>query len=194
MYHRILVALDGSALAERVLPHAEALCEKFGATLVLLRATTPPTDLVAAEAAIGAIPVSPAVTDPAELTATDQRDAASYLRAAAERVRSGVAVELDQPEGPTAEAIVTRARDLGADLIAMTTHGRGGLRRAVFGSVADEVLRHAPCPVLLVRVDRSGRAAGAGGQARPARRRAPVQGTDPAAPTVRDPSAGEVTR
>jgi nucleotide-binding universal stress UspA family protein len=156
MYHRILVALDGSALAEQVLPHAEALCEKFGATLVLLHATIPPTDLVVAEAAIGVVPVSPAVTDPAELTAADQREAVAYLQAAADRVGSGVAVEFDQPEGETAEAIVTRARDLGADLIAMTTHGRGGLGRAVFGSVADEVLRHAPCPVLLVRVDRSG--------------------------------------
>ena len=45
-----------------------------------------------------------------------------------------------------------RAREFGAGLIAMTTHGRGGLGRLMFGSVADAVLRHAPCPVLLVGV------------------------------------------
>jgi nucleotide-binding universal stress UspA family protein len=153
MYNRILVALDGSALAERVLPHAEALGQKFGATLVLLRATTPPAEIIAAEAAAGVIPVSPAIADPVALTEAEQRDAATYLRGLAERLRSaGHVVEIDEPEGRTAAAILTRARDLRADLIAMTTHGLGGLGRAIFGSVADEVLRHAPCPVLLVRV------------------------------------------
>jgi nucleotide-binding universal stress UspA family protein len=48
--------------------------------------------------------------------------------------------------------IVQRARELGVDLIAMTTSGRGGLERTLFGSVADKVLRTADCPILLVRV------------------------------------------
>ena len=48
--------------------------------------------------------------------------------------------------------IITRARDLDASLIAMTTHGRSGLARLVFGSTAEAVLRHPPCPILLVRV------------------------------------------
>jgi nucleotide-binding universal stress UspA family protein len=153
MYQRILVALDGSALAERILPYAEALGDKFGATLIVLRATTPPSEIVAAEAAAGAIPVSPAVADATEITEAEQRDAAGYLRGVAARLRArGLTVEVNEPEGRIAEAILARARDLRADLIAMTTHGRGGLGRALFGSIADEVLRHAPCPVLLVRV------------------------------------------
>jgi nucleotide-binding universal stress UspA family protein len=48
--------------------------------------------------------------------------------------------------------IVERARELGISLILMTTHGRSGLGRLVFGSIADSVLRHAACPVLLVRI------------------------------------------
>jgi nucleotide-binding universal stress UspA family protein len=153
VYQRILVALDGSAVAERALPHAEALAEKFGATIVLVRATTSPAQIVAAEAGAGVIPVSPMVADPVELTAAERRDAAAYLGGVAERLRAdGRTVEVDEPEGRAGEAIVARAEEAEADLIAMTTHGRGGLGRAFFGSVADEVLRHAPCPVLLVRV------------------------------------------
>jgi nucleotide-binding universal stress UspA family protein len=56
------------------------------------------------------------------------------------------------PEGDAAAVLHGRARALRADLIAMTTHGRGGLGRALFGSVVDDMLRHAPCAVLLVRV------------------------------------------
>src|SRR5947199_5865052 len=111
MYNRILVALDGSALAEQILPHAELLGQKFGATLVLLRATTPPGEIIAAEAAAGAIPVSPAVVDPTELTEAEQREAATYLRAVAERLRAaGLTAHVDEPEGRTAEAILARAR------------------------------------------------------------------------------------
>jgi nucleotide-binding universal stress UspA family protein len=56
-------------------------------------------------------------------------------------------------DGAASRAITGCALELEADLIAMTTLGRGGLGRAVLGSVADSVVRHAPCPVLLVRVD-----------------------------------------
>jgi nucleotide-binding universal stress UspA family protein len=157
VYQRILVALDGSDVAERALPHAEALAEKFGATLVLVRATTAPAEIMAAEAGAGVIPVSPMVADPVEVTAAERRDAAAYLRGVAERLRAhGRTVEVDEPEGRAGEAIVARAEEGEADLIAMTTHGRGGIGRAFFGSVADEVLRHAPCPVLLVRVTEPG--------------------------------------
>jgi nucleotide-binding universal stress UspA family protein len=61
-------------------------------------------------------------------------------------------LELQQPEGTAAEMILEHARRMKTDLIALTTHGRSGLGRVVFGSVADEVLRKAPCPVLLVQV------------------------------------------
>jgi nucleotide-binding universal stress UspA family protein len=82
----------------------------------------------------------------------ERREADSYLRAIADRLRgAGVSVAYEQYMGSAAEVITDRARERGADLIAMTTHGRGGLGRLVFGSVADAVLRSAPCPIFLVR-------------------------------------------
>jgi nucleotide-binding universal stress UspA family protein len=110
-------------------------------------------DLIRAQAAAGAILVSPGLADATQVAAEDRRGAAAYVQALAERLRAGgLSVEVAEPEGEAAAAILAQAHALRADLIAMTTHGLGGLGRALFGSVADEVLRHAPCPVLLVRV------------------------------------------
>jgi nucleotide-binding universal stress UspA family protein len=74
MYRRILVALDGSTAAEQVLPHVEALAERFGATVLLLRAVTPPERLIAA----AADPSSGMVVDPEpflEAEEAEQEDA-----------------------------------------------------------------------------------------------------------------------
>lgn len=80
-------------------------------------------------------------------------DASQYLASNRERLEQEcLAVTCRTPEGPAAESIVDYARVVGADLIAMTTHGRSGLGRVIFGSVAEAVLRLAPCPVLLVRI------------------------------------------
>jgi universal stress protein A len=62
-----------------------------------------------------------------------------------------LSVAYEQHIRSSAEVIIDRARERGADLITMTAHGWGGLGRLAFGSVADAVLRSAPCPVLLVR-------------------------------------------
>jgi nucleotide-binding universal stress UspA family protein len=155
MYKHILVALDGSELAEQVLPHIEALAEKFGSAVTLLRVTTPPSLAVTP-------PIGLPMSAPADLFTAEQmtealqaeRDyAADYLRSVGERMRGRVPqVAEEQAEGRAADVIVERASALGADLIAMTTHGRSGLRRLVLGSVAEEVVRRASCAVLLVRV------------------------------------------
>ena len=154
MYARILVPLDGSVRAERVLPHVEPLAERFGASVTLLHASEPPAEPIAAAGMPAAVAVAPVLgSGPAETAAADRPEGASHLDAVADRLRArGVTVAVETPEGPAAEAILARAEETGADLIAMTTHGRGGLGRLVFGSVADQVLRGAPCPVLLVRV------------------------------------------
>ncbi|MBI3966397.1 MAG: universal stress protein [Chloroflexi bacterium] len=151
MYDRILVALDGSDLAERVLPYVEALAEKFGSVVTLVRATTPPGALTVG--APGSVPVPVPILDPKPIVEAERRETSAYLSDLAIRLRSqGLTVACEQPEGFAADVIVMQAGALPADLIAMTTHGRGGLGRALFGSVADEVLRSASCPVLLVRV------------------------------------------
>lgn len=152
MYDRILVALDGSEVAERVLPYVEALAARFGSTVSLLRATTAPGTIIAQTTAGGGM-VAPGIIDPTPIIEAERQEANAYLRALAERLRgAGLAVQAESAEGPADEVILQRAAELPAALVAMTTHGRGGFGRLVFGSVADAVLRHAPCPVLLVRV------------------------------------------
>jgi nucleotide-binding universal stress UspA family protein len=153
VYRRILVPLDGTAAAERVLPYVVPLAERFGASLTLLEATPTPADVAAAEAAVGAIPVSPPLVDPDQVAGAEQAGAADYLGRLVDRLRGrGFPVERALAQGPAADAIVAHAERVGADLIAMATHGRSGLGRLLLGSVADQVVRHAPCPVLLVRI------------------------------------------
>jgi nucleotide-binding universal stress UspA family protein len=167
-YRNIIVALDGSDLAERVLPHVESLAERFGSTVTLLRVVTPVEALLFA----GTILEPISSRRHAELAETIEQlrsDAVSYLASLRDQLTAhGLAVECASPEGPASEVIVEQARQRAVDLIAMTTHGRGGLTHWVFGSVAEDVLRHAPCPVLLVRIDQEGRThAEKGGRRRP---------------------------
>ena len=153
MFSRILVALDGSTAAEEILAHVEALAEKLGATVILLRAIPALERAVAAQAGVAA-----GFVDPTPVIEQERSEATNYLERVGERLISrGLSVVWQQPEGSASEAILEHAQASNADLIALTTHGRGGLGRAVFGSVADEVLRRARCPVLLLRVTEESR-------------------------------------
>lgn len=154
MYDRILVALDGSPAAEHVLVHAEALASAFGSQITLLRATLSAEILLAqsgaGDASVGQL--APAI-DPEPVLEADHASAVEYLNRVAAGLRAkNVRVDAETPEGAANTVIVDRAAELKADVILMTTHGRSGLGRLVFGSTADSVLRHATCPVLLVRV------------------------------------------
>lgn len=143
MYKKILVPLDGSELAEQVLPHVSQLAGRTGAEIVLLRVPSEPMyDYL--------------VPDP-EIAAEMRRD----IEMGAQVYLDEIAAELRAMNlltstvvvwgAPVQDTIVQAARELNADLIAMSTHGRSGLARLVIGSVADEIVRHAPVPVLLVR-------------------------------------------
>lgn len=151
MYQRIIVALDGSELAEAVLPHAIALAERFGSRVMLLRAAPAPADLMLAEGAAGEIPVDPVVGSTEE-AAADHQDALRYLEGVAARLRErGISVDTALPEGSAPDVIVATANEIEADLIAMATHAEGGLGRLLFGSVAEDVLHRARCPILMLR-------------------------------------------
>ena len=153
-YRTILVPLDGSPAAEQALPHAEAQARRFDASLVVLRAVSARAPLGAVTPGAAAL-VHPAGVMEASAAADEREEAARYLRNAAEALSGRGVAAVPEPElGDPADAILRRARELPADLIVMTSHGRGGLTRAVFGSVADRVLRDTPCPVLVVRISR----------------------------------------
>ena len=141
MYRRIIVPVDGSDLAEQVIPHVEALAKAFSAQVTVLW-VTPPVSSVAG---------MPVASEERWKSEDDER-AVPYLSRIEQRLRAGGAEPtIVRDHGSPAETIVERARALGADLIVMTTHGRSGLKRAVMGSVAEGVLQRTDCPVLLVR-------------------------------------------
>jgi nucleotide-binding universal stress UspA family protein len=151
MYRRVLVTLDQSSLAELALPHALAIAQAFSAEIELL--TVIPYHAFAEGAVGGGMfpgtePLGPVMVDDEALG----RAAREYLEQIAARVRAdGVPCECAVVQGDVAESVLEFARGSECDLIAMCTHGRSGLGRWVYGSVADRVLRHATVPVLLVR-------------------------------------------
>src|SRR6266498_2239072 len=138
MYEHLLVALDGSEPAEHVLPHAEALAQKFGSTVTLLRAVVSAETLLAQSATAGPAvgEVAPPM-DPTPILEAEQSAASEYLTALEGRLRQkGLNVSTEHPEGNASDVIVERAQALGVSLILMTTHGRSGLGRLVFDSSA----------------------------------------------------------
>ncbi len=150
MYRSILVPLDGSPLSERALPHAQELSCRAGEALRLAHVHIPsPAPVYLAE-----LPL--ADTQPGERACEAER---AYLDALAERLRAGSTISVDTVllEGAitdtVADLIAAQVREQPADLVAMTTHGRGGLARFWLGSVADELVRRLPVPLLLLRPD-----------------------------------------
>lgn len=144
---RILVPLDGSALAESAIDEACALALLRNEELVLLRIISPVVQ------AIGALE-APVLGYNMELTATLRAAADDYLAELTERVRGrGIkCTSLTMLAANPAQAIIEVARPVHYTTIIMATHGRGGLQRVVLGSVADKVVRGAEVPVLVVRV------------------------------------------
>jgi nucleotide-binding universal stress UspA family protein len=127
---RLLVPLDGSRISEAILPPAEDLARSMGATLILLRAIRTAHPIHESEGEV-----------------------AQYLeRHSAQLEDRGIEVQTVVERGvPPAEAICAVAKETGADLIALATHGRSGLRRAVLGSVTLRVLHETDLPVLVRR-------------------------------------------
>jgi nucleotide-binding universal stress UspA family protein len=135
MLSRIVVPLDGSPTAEEILPHLRRILRQVDAEVVLVRSSNP--------VALG---VPPAVLDAAV------GEAWSYLgRIAAQLVEQGLRARSRVELGPAAAQIVRVADAERASMIALTTHGRSGTSRAVLGSVAEDILRRTPVPVLAVR-------------------------------------------
>ncbi|MHB1004716.1 MAG: universal stress protein [Chloroflexota bacterium] len=141
-FRRLLVPLDGSHLAEAVLPAVKELARRFGAEVVLLHVVehNPPAK----------------VHGEAHLTNVDQ--ATAYLASLARQLAGeGLAVRAhvhaDQ-ERDLARSLVDHALELQGDLMVMATHGRGGLREVVVGSIAEQTLGRGQIPVLLLRPER----------------------------------------
>lgn len=141
-FHHVLVPLDGSELSESVLGCASDLAAAAGARMTLVH-------VVSSSAVLG--------TRTFPLLPDDIRPAVEKARAYLERVAEGlrakgrqVEIHVEEHDAP-GRAIAAIADKLDADLIAMATHGYGGLKRALLGSVADKILRSSPLPLLVCR-------------------------------------------
>jgi nucleotide-binding universal stress UspA family protein/predicted transcriptional regulator len=151
MRQTILVPLDGSELGEAALPWATLIAQAQGYSLTLVRIVPPPY-FPTGEAG-GYLP--PDVYD--ELVEVDHQAAQDYLDGIRSRVESnGVSAVTVVRDGSPFEAIHDIADEVGAYAVAMASHGRGGFKRFLLGSVAERVLQQATIPVLLVRATGAG--------------------------------------
>lgn len=149
MFEKILVCLDGSKLAEQILPYATEQALRFNSKMTLLQVMTMPGGYY-----VGAEGIHAGMADIMEEEIRRQGlEIKAYLDSIAKPLlERGIALECvtlrPSPAGP---AIVGYARENAIDLICLATHGHSGVRRIVLGSVADHVLRESGLPILLIR-------------------------------------------
>jgi len=147
LFSRILVPLDGSKVAEQIIPHAGGLAKRTGGELILLQAFQKVEREVSGEG-FGAI------TEEALIQENKRRgeEAMAYLKTMGNPLREkALTVSEVVVSGDPAEKILEYAESNAVDIITMPTHGRSGIKRWVFGSVTDKVLHAGDMPILVVR-------------------------------------------
>jgi nucleotide-binding universal stress UspA family protein len=145
-FKRALVPLDGSMVAEAILPQFLRMAHALGMDVALIRVVVPTVKPVSIEEA----PTELGKYAPTMERMLDEAD--NYLRSvAALPAFDGLKVMTTVRTGEAPQEIIASAKEISADVIAMATHGRTGLKRLLFGSVAEAVLRIADIPVFLLR-------------------------------------------
>jgi nucleotide-binding universal stress UspA family protein len=143
----VIVPLDGSSLAEQVIPHVVALAQALNLQVILVRVTLPLEDYYRAMD----YPVAPYGDPSREIDTMAQ----NYFGQVREKLRQqGIAkVEVKMLHGHPADAIIDFAQETPHNLVAMTTHGRSGIGRWALGSVTDRVTRYGGDPMLVVKAE-----------------------------------------
>ena len=151
----IIVCLDGSALAEQLLPFVKEQAKATGAKLTLLQVVSGTTQVLSAASLEAGMMVSPTGADIAlslEQLENMKKEAQEYLDGVAKEIRGeGIKADAVVLEGKAGPAINEFAVEQNADMIAIVTHGRSGLGKAVYGSVADYVLKNSGIPTLVFK-------------------------------------------
>lgn len=144
----LLVPLDASASTAKVLNHAGGLAKKLPARVVLFHVIEPVATYVPVGAAMDVIATSPPPIEEGEIAGAKQRieQMAAPLRA------MGVDVACEAVLGLAVDEIIEQAKTLAADYIVLGSHGHGALYHLFSGSVVTGVLKHSPCPVIVVPV------------------------------------------
>lgn len=143
MYKRILVPMDGSSIAEAVLPHVTPLAKAFDTEVILLQVIVEPAEAFA-------LHNSP-LSQPKSVRKI-QTQTKTYLKKVCARLeKDGVRAQYLIREGGVPETIIDVANFMEADVIAMSTHGHSPTRLFLLGSVTYQVVRRSPLPVLVIR-------------------------------------------
>lgn len=146
MYKRILVPMDGSPVAEAVLPHVKPLAQAFDTEVVLLQVIVEPAEAFAVR--------SSPLSQPKSVRKI-QTQTKSYLKKVCAKLeKDGVRATYLIREGGVPETIIEVANFMEADVIAMSTHGHSPTRLFLLGSVTYQVVRHSPLPVLVIRSEK----------------------------------------
>ncbi len=145
MYQKIMVPLDGSELAECVLPHVETIAKGCGVRDVIFVRVAEPVRLPTGEYVFSA-------EEWKRIESSNRSVAEDYLNQLVSRISyDGVNVQSEVIAGGVAESLTDYAARNEVDLITIATHGRSGVSRWVWGNVADRILRSACVPVFMVR-------------------------------------------
>ena len=144
MYEIILVPLDGSPLSESILPYAQSLAKALNSELVLLHVIVSPVDEFVDSNKTPLVPK-------ASLDTEVRREATRYMKDLCVKLeKEGLRATYLIREGTVTEKILEDAGIMQADLIAMSTHGRSGVRRLLMGSVTEWMIKHSPAPVMVI--------------------------------------------
>jgi nucleotide-binding universal stress UspA family protein len=150
MYNKIMVPLDGSELAECVMPHVEAITTGCKITNVVFVRVVAPIQLPARLPAQGELGFQE--KDRREMEEQRKKAAEAYLEKIAQKTAlEGAVLSCEVLEGKVAETLSHWAEQNGVDLIIIASHGRSGVSRWVMGSVADRLLRSVCVPVMMIR-------------------------------------------
>jgi nucleotide-binding universal stress UspA family protein len=139
-FQKVLALTDGSDFSRKALKYAVEICQRFGARLHLLTVIEGPPSYVRGE-------VSQEILEETEAALRSELGSCSIYCET-----SGLPCHAEVRKGNPFEEIIAYAEEIDADLIVMSTHGWSGLPRVMLGSVAEKVVRHAPCPVMTIRL------------------------------------------
>ncbi|MHA3775233.1 universal stress protein [Verrucomicrobiota bacterium sgz303538] len=165
---KIIVPVDFSEPSLKALDVAQALAERFGASLHFVHIVEPTPFMTS-------LPELPIVMPDSDVAKHWDE---MLTRLTRERAEGNIKTSSEVRLGKASDEIVAIAEKSGADMLVIATHGRTGLKRVLMGSTAERVVRHAPCPVLVVRERKGAEGAGTGGTAKLAQFRRILVPTD----------------
>ncbi|MBT3363218.1 MAG: universal stress protein [Chloroflexi bacterium] len=145
MFNKILVCLDGSKLAEQILPFAIEQAKKLKSSVTLLQVIASPSSVISGAGSV----TGPALHDQID---AEEDEAKKYLSRIVKKLESeNIKTDYATLRGTPGHTIVDYAHENQIDLIAIATHGHSGIRRAIVGSVVDHVIRESHLPTLVIK-------------------------------------------